>query len=263
MPFPPSLTRNKGQGQCCRFFQREGSIYTSHELWNDSTFGMLPWKKSLSLERLSSFPFLLAPWVLAISQDENQGRSPNTNVDRERFIELVHTETSRVNEKKWVVSRGRLRQSFEREQGRKRTVFRHVEAEVSWSLLSVLHASLCLTCLISILNLCSLEWFFSIKINKVSHSRHLWVWLCMWSQWGSSLALVCGSLWLVTLGSLMLIGLPRASVLWGTYLLSAGSCLFNLIDFIAGSCFPVSSSCSYEYFLHCLLVEEVVKQQES
>lgn len=44
------------------------------------------------------------------------------HVNRERFIELVHKETSTVNEKKWVVSRGRLRQSFEREQGRKRTV---------------------------------------------------------------------------------------------------------------------------------------------
>lgn len=85
----------------------------------------------------------------------------------------------------------------------------------------------------------------------------------MWSQWESSLALVYGSLWLVSLGSLMLIGLPRVGVLWGTYLLAAGSCLFNLIDLTAGSCFPVSPSCSYVYFLHCLLVEAIIKQQES
>lgn len=50
----------------------------------------------------------LAPWALALSQDGNQGRSPDTNVvQRERF-ELVYRETITVKGENQVVPGGRL-----------------------------------------------------------------------------------------------------------------------------------------------------------
>lgn len=138
----------------------KGRIYTSHELRNDSTFGMLPWTKSLTLERLSSFPFLLVPWVLAISQDENQGRSP---CEQRTFY---WTCAQGNQHGKWEEMGGFPREAeteFWKGARQEENCFRHVEVEFLGPCSVWLHASLCLTCLISILNLHSLEWFSALK----------------------------------------------------------------------------------------------------
>lgn len=80
----------------------------------------------------------LAPWVLAISQDGNQERSSDSNVDKEKvLLRSVHKGTNAVKKKKQVVPQGKLGRGLLRVLSWGKAMSRHVKGEVSWHMSSV------------------------------------------------------------------------------------------------------------------------------